>query len=137
MAWSEVVKTKRESFESRPSKYLGEEISYLILGDAKDNVHIAGRYHASHKVILDGNMTNHPHSHWVGGDAKAGLRIGIEPIGLRAKKSKKGKHILDVLKESATYTGCNKFGGTGGVSDGSLFLRTPHNWSPIYKDDES
>jgi hypothetical protein len=76
-------------------------------------------------------MSDHAHFNRVRCNAEARLRVGVKPVGFRAEKSKEGEHILHLLKDSATCTCSNKFGGTSGIGNSGLLDRTPHEWSAI------
>ena len=88
-------------------------------------------------MIPDLDVPNLPHLLAIRRDAKAGLRISVDRIRLRAKETQETKHVLHVHDLLAANASSNKFGRASGIHVSGLLNRRPHNWSTVDEDGET
>jgi hypothetical protein len=75
----------------------------------KDEVNVTTSNHSTNQMISNCNVSNLAHFSGVGGNAAAGLGVGIERVGFGTQKTEEAKHILDMDQLFGTHTSGDKF----------------------------
>ena len=86
--------------------YLGEQVCNHFLGDTETHLYITKTHIASDKVVPDLQVTDIAQPRRITCDMVARHRVGVEQIGLRARKSEKAQHVFRVQKLFARHTCC-------------------------------
>jgi hypothetical protein len=123
------IKTCRESIIRATRQYLGEEIGDHVFRNAEMQNHVAIDDHSTYQMISDLNMPNFTHPLTIGCNAKAGLRVRVDRVGFRAKKSQETKHVFNMDHLLTADTGRNELGRASRVHVSRLLNRSPHDRS--------